>query len=100
MFKWNSFAFRLHLIGTLFHVFYIGILVVFIYNVYVSPGKTANGVPVHAKYYQVGIILGVIYPMCYDFRQMYNEGIAKYFSDPGNALDLLYIWGSVANVVL
>lgn len=52
----------MHLRGCMFHLAYMLILVVFIYQVYVK-GKEKE-----ATVYQVGIIFGVIYPALYDTR--------------------------------
>lgn len=45
-------------------------------------------------------MVGVIYPMGYDFLQMYRAGLRDYFKELGNYSDLIYGWGSVINFVL
>jgi len=42
------------------------------------------------------LLAGIIYPFIYETLQMYQIGFKDYFSDLGNYVDLLYIWGSVA----
>lgn len=44
--------------------------------------------------------LGLIYPIQYEMRQLWLMGITNYASDVNNYTDFLYIWGSIANVVI
>lgn len=44
--------------------------------------------------------MGIIYPMVYDLSQLCKAGFSAYFSDVGNYVDFVYIWGSVANGIL
>ena len=42
------------------------------------------------------LLAGVIYPAFYEFIQMLKVGPGDYFTDFGNYIDLVYIWGSIA----
>lgn len=46
------------------------------------------------------LVIGIVYPACYDLLQFYRGGVAEYFSDIYNYADMIYIWGSLANSVL
>ena len=44
--------------------------------------------------------MGILYPAIYDFKQLLINGIADYLSDLKNIADFIYIYGSIANVVI
>ena len=44
--------------------------------------------------------LGILYPALYDWGQMIKGGVGEYLSDPWNYADMLYIWGSILNIIL
>jgi hypothetical protein len=48
----------------------------------------------------IGLALGILYPALYDWSQMFKVGLVAYFTDPSNYADMLYIWGSILNIVL
>ena len=93
-FKWKSFAKPLHLMGCMFHFFYIALLVLYINQIYV------HNVEENRSIFETLIIFGVIYPAVYDTTQMYKSGWRVYFKQLGNYADLIYVWGSVVNVIL
>ena len=45
--------------------------------------------------YNIILLVGVAYPCIYEFLQMFKGGLVDYFSDTGNYIDLIYIWGSI-----
>ena len=44
--------------------------------------------------------IGLIYPMYYETTQLRIIGSLNYLTDINNYMDMLYIWGSIANVFL
>ena len=50
--------------------------------------------------YQILLIIAIIYPFWYETIQMFRMGVSVYLSELANYLDLLYIYGGIANVVL
>jgi len=50
--------------------------------------------------YAILIAVGILYPTLYDFSQMVRGGPVAYFSDSANYADLMYICGSIGNIVL
>ena len=50
--------------------------------------------------YAVLIAVGILYPGLYDFTQMLRAGLADYFGDLWNYADILYIYGSIGNIIL
>jgi len=69
-------------------------LIIFIEKVYIR--NDHNGLMV----YQILMCLGIIYPFWYDTMQLYRSGFREYFTDVSNYLDILYIYGGIANVIL
>jgi len=76
------------------HFLYIALLVVYINAVYV------HNIEDDKEVFEIMIIFGVIYPAVYDMVQMYKTGIQKYFTQLSNYGDMIYVWGSVLNVIL
>ena len=72
-FKWTEFAYKIHLVGCFFHFFYMTILIIYINAIYVIV-DAAN-----AQVYQALLIFGILYPMWYDFSQLYKAGVYEYF---------------------
>lgn len=52
------------------------------------------------KVYTAILALGIIFPWLYDLLQLVQDGPKVYFSDPWNFVDFLYIYGSIANIIL
>jgi hypothetical protein len=50
--------------------------------------------------YTIILAIGIIYPWIYDLIQLINDGPIVYFNDPWNFVDFIYIYGSIANIVL
>jgi len=44
--------------------------------------------------------LGLLYPMYYELKQLFVIGWDEYLADVNNYTDMLYIWGSIANIFL
>ena len=70
------------------------ILALYVNEIYVL------GVTENRRVLQILLAVGVAYPAVYDTRQFYMAGLTGYLSDMSNYSDLIYIWGSVANVVV
>ena len=93
-FKWDTFAWALHMRGCVMHFFYLFIMILYINSVYISNKMEEQG------FYSVLLIFGVLYPTWYDTLQLIKVGPKAYFSDLGNYSDILYTWGSIVNVYL
>lgn len=94
MFKWDQFGMALHLRGCLFHFFYMITLCIYINKAYIQADVEST------RPYQIMLIVAIIYPFWYETTQMLKSGICVYLSEMPNYLDLLYIYGGIANVVL
>ena len=46
------------------------------------------------------LVFGVLYPAFWDLNQLCKLGIKEYLSDMSNYLDMIYIFGSISNVLL
>lgn len=42
---------------------------------------------------------GIVYPAAYDISQMVRDGLLKYMEDVWNFNDVVYIYGSIANII-
>lgn len=60
-FKWNTFAYKIHMVGCFFHFWYMTILIIYINAIYIK------NVSANDKIFQILLIFGIIYPMWYDF---------------------------------
>ena len=49
---------------------------------------------------EILLLVGILYPAWYDTSQLIKSGIHEYLQDPFNISDQIYIWASIANVVL
>jgi hypothetical protein len=90
---------------------YMVILFMYTNIVYISPPETkdADGklvAPYEEGYdfsqinmYSYALLAGILYPMLYEMKQMAG-GLADYFLDLGNYIDIVYIFGSVAMAIL
>ena len=45
------------------------------------------------------LLVGMIYPACYDFYQLYGDPWG-YFTDFWNWIDQAYIWCGLANIII
>ena len=72
-FKWTTFAYRLHLRGCLFHLFYVLILILYVDKVYIQNDLEEKGKN-DKRFYSIMIISGIIYPSIYEFVQQYKIG--------------------------
>ena len=75
MFKWHNYAKNRHLVGFFMHIANAFILTLFTYCIYiidVEAGQTDQPV---RRFLEFMLILGVIYPGCYEFCQVSKMGI-------------------------
>lgn len=91
-FKWNNYGFKFHLFGTVIHFVYMIILFIYTNNVYVHNEEIS-------LLFLFSILGFISYPLVYELIQMHKMGLAEYFSDFGNYLDIVFIWGSVAMTI-
>ena len=82
------------MLGFLMHFLYAFIMFMYVYNIYVMFDMES------AHVYEKLLLIAVIYPAAYDSIQLYKTGPVKYLSEPQNYSDLIYIYGSVLNVIL
>jgi len=93
MFKWDTFAFKIHMVGCLMHLVYVCVMIAYIDYVYIANKEE------YKVFYERLLVLAIIYPACYDWIQLYKTGWA-YFSELQNYSDMIYIYGGIANVIL
>lgn len=92
-FKWDSFARSFMLIGCFFHFCYLTIMIIYVNAIYINNDKQ------NAYLYGILLMMGIIYPMFYDIRQLYLMGPKEYFQDIFNYSDQIYVWASFFNVI-
>jgi hypothetical protein len=88
------FAFKIHLMGFSFHLFYVFSLVSLINEVYIE-GNVEN-----LSNYIILLSVCIIYPFIYDTTQLIKAGISEYFSETSNFSDMIYIYGGIANIIM
>lgn len=90
-FKWNTFVFKWHLVGTVIHFLYLGYLLF-----YASAGYVFNVINEEAHIpMAIAFFVFCGYPLVYECVQIWRLGFSEYMSDLGNYMDLLFIFGSV-----
>jgi hypothetical protein len=92
-FKWDAFARDFMLIGCFFHFCYLTIMIIYVNAIYINNDTSNNYL------YGILLMIGIIYPMFYDLRQLYLLGPKEYFQDIFNYSDQIYVWASFANVI-
>ena len=48
----------------------------------------------------ISLGLGLFYPALYEFAQLIKLGIGEYLNNTDNYIDMLYVWGSILNIIL
>lgn len=74
------------------HLFYVCVIIIYTNTSYISESN-------NQLMYSVMLAIGVLYPLCYEVVQLSRGGCADYLKDPWNYADILYIWGSVFNII-
>ena len=102
-YKWMMYGFNWHMVGSIFHTFYMFVLYIYIQKIYLhDPYSTFHSQELakefHKKWTMV-LNLGIIYPVLYESWQAYKTGSA-YFKVVTNYLDLCYIFCNVTNIIL
>lgn len=92
-FKWRSYAKSFHNVGCFFHFAYLTIMLVYVNAVYI------NNTIKYGEEFGILLIVGILFPMCYDLTQLYRTGVTEYFADIQNYSDQMYVWCSVMNVI-
>ena len=75
------------------HLFYTLIIIIYVKNSYMIENESQ-------MVYAILLAVGILYPWLYDMSQMVRGGVYAYFSDVQNFADLLYIYGSIGNIIL
>lgn len=78
------------------HFFYIIMLVIYTHVIYIDDAGDEDS----RKFFTIMLAIGILYPAGYDITQMFRGGLCDYFADFWNYADLIYIWSSIANVIL
>ena len=68
-------------------------MIIYVNAIYINNDKA------NANLYGILLMLGIIYPMFYDIRQLYLLGPKEYFQDIFNYSDQIYVWASFFNVI-
>jgi hypothetical protein len=96
-FKWGSYGFNFHLLGSIIHLVQICILIFYVNFIYIQAsleldenGRINGGNP-----YAVILLGGIVYPFCYESTRMVKTGVLEYLTTPKNYFDILYIFGSI-----
>ena len=92
-FKWNLYGRKHHLLGCFTHFFYVFSIINYVNQAYMKHGEPKLGL-------MISLGLGILYPALYDFGQVIKEGLGEYLSNTDNYIDMLYIWGSILNIIL
>ena len=80
--------------GLTMHFVYTLTLTIYINEVYLMYDNQNQDI------YLIMLSVGLLYPMYYETKQIRTIGSSNYLTDINNYMDMLYIWGSVANVFL
>ena len=91
-FKWLQYSRKVHYMGLIAHMMYLGCFSLYIFELYIY--KTGTLTEVIESF----MILGIMYPMVYDLTQLKKQGIQLYFSDFWNYFDQIQIWGGFYNI--
>ena len=68
-------------------------MIIYVNAIYINNDKA------NANLYGILLMMGIIYPMFYDIRQLYLLGPKEYFQDIFNYSDQIYVWASFFNVI-
>ena len=68
-FKWDEYSRNIHLVGCMMHFLYMFLLILYVNAIYIDNNTDSK------KTYESLLIFGIIYPMVYDFKQLYTAGI-------------------------
>lgn len=96
-FKWTTYGFKFHLLGSVIHMFQISILIFYVNFIYIQASLEINpdGSIKGGNPYAAILLGGIVYPFCYESTQMVKSGPIDYITTPGNYFDILYIFGSI-----
>lgn len=75
------------------HCFYVVVIHLYVYFTYILGSEDID-------VYIILLIVGIIYPFIYDLSQLIRSGLSDYLSDPWNYADMIYIYGSITNIVI
>jgi len=73
-FKWDSFSRFFYVLSFSMHLWYIGTLTIYVNEIYIQ-GNTEK-----KRFFGTVIILGIIYPACINFLEMYKKRL-DYFKE-------------------
>ena len=67
LFKWDVYGKNLHLVGFMFHLFYVTILTVYTYFIYILDIEAGQAETPIRRILEIILILGVVYPALFDW---------------------------------
>ena len=91
-FKWKEYAVKFHSIGCLMHFCYMGLLFVYIYEVYIKYNLE------YKLLMDIVLCCGLLYPLFYEFYQLKRYGARVYFTDLNNFNDAAYVFAGITNL--
>lgn len=53
----------------------------------------------NSEFLAIFLVIGIIYPAIYEILQLTKDGLSHHLSDPWNYSDMLYVYGSFANIL-
>ena len=92
-YKWETYAIDHHKFGFLMHCFYVVVIHLYVYFIYIDGSEEIDT-------FIILLIVGILYPFLYDFSQLIRGGLSDYLSDPWNYADMVYIYGSITNIII
>ena len=81
------------MLGLWFHALYTLTVIIYV--------KQTNMVESDSQhFFALLLCVGIVYSALYDFGQLLKAGYVEYFGDPWNYSDILYTYGSFANLMM
>jgi hypothetical protein len=80
-FMWNSFAKHVHYFGAIQNAIMLAVFILYVDQIYLYRRFD------YRLYLLYILICCKIYPLFYDYLQLYTKGPSEYFKDPQNYLD-------------
>ena len=104
-FRWSAIGKLNHTIGFCFHALYLIFLAYYIDDVYINnhpkfPSPDDEGAEVPPNEDGFWLIIAILYPILYEFLEMFSCGFVHYFTSAMNLNNQLFIWLSILNAII
>ena len=92
------------MLGFMFHMLYLVFLMYYVDDVYINNNpkfptvESMDLIPINND--AVWLIIAILYPIIYEFVEMYSSGMRLYFTSKINVNNQFFIWLSVLNAIL